>query len=384
MPFPFFNQQPANVRRFRKALRNANRAMRKTEPLKTKYDQANRIVVRAERAIISFSQANPNLQVVRDSVENTVFEKKLVRRKLFTVGVDALIAIPALQLTMQETLGVPLTTPIALLVGCGASYCLLYLAIDFRVDDNAYEKTGFERIWAQYSFIIPLLLFPILSLYEIAVASGGGAASLVWLVFIAFSFLLNVKTASFARQYRQADVSKLAKEIAKRREKKLAKGQKARDEVSTKMTAMRSTIDAAAMELKDAYLALPAALSARRFNMSPKYVLALNNHVFFQQILPFEPPMILNIEGEVNEYNEFYGDVMRAPSKNEVDAGALHGATPNQPGGVAAPPPPTRPQQEQPTPNPEPNTRPVPDASNDDTTDTADFEMQTTEEDTFV
>ncbi len=292
----------------------------KTGVLMRTYQKARKGLERETQRLQEFISQNANVQIAEDTVKNRVFERRLRNRKWFTVGADALVSIPAVKLVIGETLGTGLTTPVALTVGIVFSYILLKLAIGYKNDDSSNGENEFIKFCKKYSYIIPLALIPVLSVFLIA-QSPGNPANFIWLVFLGVAFLLNLKAASYSRQYQMMENTVVARKERTKMEKSIEGYNRTIEGVNDKMTSCMQKIELWAIELRKNWLDIPETERPDQINLSPKYIFVLNNIIYFTQLLPY-PPLETQIPtGSVGDYHNFWVDttgVEQSENNNEA------------------------------------------------------------------
>jgi hypothetical protein len=283
----------------------------KTGVLIRSYLKSQNGLERETQKLNDFVSANANVQIAEDTVENKVFERRLRNRKWFTVVADALVSIPSIKLVMGETVGASLTTPVALTLGCIFSYMLLKLAIDYKNDDVTRNESNiassFTRYWKQYSYLIPLALIPILSLFLIAEAPGN-PANFIWLVFLVVAFFLNLKAASYSKQYIMMENTAMARKEKSKIEKSMEQFTKAIEGINDKMQSHRQRIEVTANALFRNWQAIPEGDRPKEITLSPKYIFVLNNQIYFRQVLPIPPLGVVLPNGPVAEFEMFWND----------------------------------------------------------------------------
>lgn len=270
------------------------------------YQKAQTGLERERQKLQDFLSKNANLRIAEDTIENKVLERRLRNRKYFTIGADTLVSIAAIKLAVKETLGRGLTTPVALVTGCTISYFLLKLSIGYKNDDkdNA-DDSRFRQYWERYSYVIPLALIPTLSLF-LVLQNPDSPANYLWIFFLVVAFLLNLKAASYSKQYQMMEHTVEARKEKTKLENSIESFIKDIEGLNDRMQLSRQQIEVTATELLKNWQAIQETNRPTEISLSPKYIFVLNNQIYFRQVLPIPPLSVVVPQGEVAKFENFW------------------------------------------------------------------------------
>ena len=325
---------PSPKEQFLKLEKKVSAQFAKTGGFLQRFQKAQTALEKANTAMEEFNAKNSGLQIAEDSVENKVFEGRLKQRKWFTVGADALVSIAAIKLIFGETLGIGLTTPVALTVGSFFSYLLLKLAIGYKNDDKADQENGLMAFWNKYSHLVPLLIVPILSLFLVQQAPGN-PANFIWVVFLIVAFMLNLKAVSYAKDYKMMEQTMEVRNQKKALQNSIDKPTAEIQNINDQMVNHREQIEITATDLLRSWNEIPPEDRPKELSLSPQYLFVLNNRIYYRQVLPIPPLVINETQGEVAQYENFWlnttgTSINRKPTPPVINEPEPAGVTENE------------------------------------------------------
>jgi hypothetical protein len=267
----------------------------------------------------AIQQANPDLQIADESVENIAAAKRLRKRKWFTVIIEAILAISAVKLFFSETINVNLSAGTAgssgfaplfwpVLLGLVVAYTVLNEAISYRIDDAKKETTGFAASWNKFSWFIPLLLIPFLNLYNI-LSHPGNPTNIIWLFFAVLSIWLNIKCAGYSKQFALMINTAIAMEKTRPEEDGLKKEEKLQARINRHMLEIKRQLMRPVADLKRLYLSFGD--NKPELSLHPLYRMLLNNLYYLEQLLPIPEIVIVNPPVNMRDYQTFWEETTR-------------------------------------------------------------------------
>lgn len=293
-----------------------------TEKLRHAFNKADRQRQKRQDKHDEFVTANSNLAIAADTVENQIAQRRLKRRKYFTVGADTVLSIPTINLMFNETINWRVTPIMAVILGALVSYGLLRLAIDFRNDDRKENDAGWRQCWNQYSYIAPLTFIPFLSFY-LVFSNPGNPTNVIWIFFLSIAFILNIKAASYSRQYTIMEQTSEAKKQGSTLEKAIEASNRQIERIGDRMQSYKQKITNAAIELRQLWERFPEDNKPRVFIL-PQYLFVLNTRIYYNDVLPIGDINLTLPSGTIGEYLNFWeaaindGAVPQIPSPSST------------------------------------------------------------------
>lgn len=276
------------------------------------------------KALNELSIANPDLQITSKSVENEAAAKRLKRRKLFTVMVEAVLAVSAVKLFLGETVNIhnlPILTTI--LFGLVIAYAVLDVAINFRIDDSKITSTGLLSLWYRYSWILPLLLIPFLNVYQV-LSHPGNSTNMVWIFFALLSVWLNIKCAGYSKQFELMKNTAIAEKQSKPHEVGLKKERDIQQAISDKMISVKGQMVKLASDFERLYMEFGE--SKPKLTLHPMYCMLLNNRFYLTQMLPIPEIVIMNPPKNMSGFLDFWDATTQIPVSVNKTTESLSGS----------------------------------------------------------
>ncbi len=244
-----------------------------------------------QEALNQFNEENAHLPD-----NNLLFQhnsKSLQWRKWATVAIDALVSLAAIKLFFQETVNLEVPFLPSVVLGVFLAYLLLKLAISYKHYNAAKEELDrFTAFWMKYSFILPLLIIPTLSLYLI-IHSPGNPANYIWVAFLLFSFLLNLIAASYSTQYVEMEQVKAKVKVQKSYQKKIDEINKNIVKLQTKLQRIVNIIRRKATDYRREYERFSEEKRPELYLHLP-YRFVLNTRVYYHDVLPIPNPLSIS------------------------------------------------------------------------------------------
>lgn len=265
--------------------------------------------------------ANPDLQIADRNVNNKATASRLKKRKWFTVVIEAILAVSAVKLFLNETVnvhGLPMLTTI--LLGLVIAYAVLDVAINFRIDDAKIESTGFVALWYRFSWVLPLLLIPFLNLYQVF-SHPGNPSNIIWVFFALLSVWLNIKCAGYSKQFELMRNTAIAEKKVKPHNEGLKNEIKIQQAISDKMILVRGQILRLAADFERLYLSFGD--NKPELTLHPMYCMLLNNRFYLTQLLPIPEIVIMNPPKNMSGFLDFWDATTQIPVTVNPDPNTL-------------------------------------------------------------
>jgi hypothetical protein len=246
-----------------------------------------------QEALDRFNEENAHLP--DDNLLSQHNSKSLQWRKWATVTIDAIVSLAAIKLFFMETVNLEVAFLPSVILGVCVAYMLLKLAISYRHYDTAKEEqNSFSTIWMRYSYIIPLLIIPVLSLYLI-LYSPGNPANYIWVAFLVFSFLLNLKAASYSTQYVEMEQVRAKVKVQKSHQKRIDEINQSIVRLQAKLQRIVNSIRRKATDYRRAYERFSSDNTPELYLHIP-YRFVLNTRVYYYDVLPIPQPLKITRE----------------------------------------------------------------------------------------
>lgn len=246
-----------------------------------------------QEALDSFNEENAHLP--DENLLSQHNSKSLQWRKWATVTIDAIVSLAAIKLFFLETVNLEVAFLPSVVLGVCVAYLLLKLAISYRHYDAAkVEQDSFTVFWMKYSFIVPLLIIPTLSLYLI-LHSPGNPANYIWVAFLVFSFLLNLKAASYSTQYVEMEQLRAKVRMQKNHQKRIDDINQNIVKLQTKLQRIVNTIRRKATDYQREYERFSEDNRPALYLHIP-YRFVLNTRVYYYDVLPIPQPLKITRE----------------------------------------------------------------------------------------
>lgn len=259
--------------------------------VQSKIEPHNRIQKKLDNSrekLSEFLSENSTLEVLPNTVEAKQSVDILRRRKIYTYTFDSLLAIPAIRLIFEESINIKIPAIPAVAIGIGISSMLLNLALEYRIDDinkNPNKATiGFKRFVENLSFMIPLFFIPSIGLF-LVLSNPKNPSNMLYIFFLAFAFLINLKTASYSGQYSLIQRTKILEDEVKKLNDEIKQNNEALEAITNDVSKLRIQILNLAGELRRLWESFPKNNKPVVF-LSPQHIYWLNNHVYLNQVLP--------------------------------------------------------------------------------------------------
>ncbi|MBE0652681.1 MAG: hypothetical protein IH594_02715 [Bacteroidales bacterium] len=246
-----------------------------------------------QEALEQFNEENAHLP--DDNLSSQHNSKSLQWRKWATVAIDAIVSLAAIKLFFLETVNLEVAFLPSVVLGVCVAYLLLKLAISYRHYDAAkVEQDSFTAFWMKYSYILPLLIIPTLSLYLI-IHSPGNPANYIWVAFLVFSFLLNMKAASYSTQYVEMEQVKAKVKVQKSHQKRIDEINQSIGRLQTKLQRIVNNIRRKATDYRREYERF-SEKNRPELYLHISYRFVLNTRVYFYDVLPIPQPLKITRE----------------------------------------------------------------------------------------
>lgn len=314
-PALFLSPDERKAKKFYDTENGIQKILGETEKLQSEFADSLSREDEHHKALKDIEAANVGLQVADKSVENIALRKRLKRRKHFTVAIEALLGISAVKLFFSETINISLPWLTAMLCGLGLAYVVLNEGINYRIDDEVLEdqgndtegKASFKRLWNRFSWFIPLLLIPVLNIYNILMHPGN-PTNIIWLFFAGLSVWLNIKCAGYAKQFALMKKTEIAEKLVKPEKEGIRRERNVQKKIRSTMVDIKSRLMILAMDLKRLY---QSASEKPTVNINPLYILLLNNRFYMYQFLPVPDIVIANPPPNMSDYINFWDEMQR-------------------------------------------------------------------------
>lgn len=288
----------------------------KGEKTLVKFVRESKVLNGLKERYQKFADKNSDLDVLGDDIENKNRIKRLNRRKWFTIAAEALLSFTAIRFFLGETLNMSLPFLPTLFLGIILAYVLLDLAIEFRMDDDNLSESNFTvlDIVKRYSFIVSLVIIPILNLF-IILSTPDNPMNALYVFFAIISFLLNLKAASYYKEFRTLSNTQLSQRMNIKMERKITAHQQRLDKIEDQIIDLRNTISKEAELLRSIFESLP--VENRKLSIPVKFLFIMNNKIFFTEVFPI-PILTLKTppKGELSENISTWNAFFSTPSKS--------------------------------------------------------------------
>ena len=315
MLFNFTNSSNNPKNQFEKMQHGLLSLFLKGEDLMHRFAHERNKIDQTQEEYNNFLEKNTNEDIVDNSVVNIAREKRLKMRLWFTIIVEAILSLSAIKFFLAEMLNIPLQWPPAVVLGIFLTAIILEWAIDVRIDDNQDEELDnntngqFKATVKKMSYIISLMLIPAINFF-IIITTPGNYLNILYAFFAVFSILLNLKTASYWRQYRLLKHSAIAKSRIKNYKNTIKKGEKILYDLTVKMKSLKDKITSESMKLRHVYENFRTE-DKPSFILPVKYLFVLNNLIFHSDVFLI-PQLQLTFPpaGDMNDDLEAWGDLI--------------------------------------------------------------------------
>ncbi len=269
---------------------------------KSANEQGN--VEQLETKLSDVNEQNGNLP--DDTITLSETHRHLKWRKWATIAVDALLSFAAIKLFFLETINLDIPPIPATLLGILTAYFLLKLAISFKHFDGAGNEDNHSIVnrWKKYSYIIPILLIPFLSLYLI-LDIPNNPSNIIWVFFLVISFLLNLKVTAYSSQYIKMNLIERKKKIQEQLRARIKTSNVKMDKFQEKLSEIAAVIRRDATNFRRAYQSFPEN-ERPELSLHIPYRFVLNTRVYFYDVLPIPPIVISNppLNSGINRFCE--------------------------------------------------------------------------------
>lgn len=229
-----------------------------------------------------FIDRNSDEEIIDESVANTARERRLKNRLWFTVIIEAILSYVAIKFFFTEILNFHLQWIPAVALGIFLTSIILEQAIGYRIDDNCNVNNSKDKFLFEarkWTYILPLVFIPALNLF-IIIETPGNPLNILYSFFAIFSILLNLKTASYWKQYKLLKHSKIAKDKIKGYRKNIKQKEDIISELTFKeMPFLNDKIISQSVKLRSQYLNFPANRKPDLI-IPPLFLFIINNRVF--------------------------------------------------------------------------------------------------------
>jgi len=304
-------QERGSPRTFYKLEGDLTKSFSEAEKIRHEYTLIQKDLDKNQEELDSFNEENGQLSDESISVKQNY--KNLRWRKYATVGVDALISLAAIKLFFEETVNIDVPLLPAVILGVCIAYLLLKLAISYRHYDNEREiNNSFFSWWEKYSYVVPLLIIPFLSLYLIA-NNPGNPANYIWLFFLVFSFLLNIKAASYSLEYIQMGQAETKFKEQKQIQKRIDSINKSIEGLQRKLQEIVNSIRRKATDFRRVYDGFSED-NRPELSLHIPYRFVLNTRVYYYDVLPI-PQLNITMppQGSINAFCNWWDDATNNP-----------------------------------------------------------------------
>lgn len=299
-------------RAFYKIEKDLTRQFAEAENIRQDYKGLEKKREKEQEALEQFNEENAHLPDDNLSLQHN--SKSLQWRKLATVTIDAIVSLAAIKLFFLETVNLEVAFLPSVVLGVCVAYLLLKLAISYRHYDAAkVAQDNFTAFWMKYSFILPLLIFPTLTLYLI-IHSPGNPANYIWVAFLVFSLLLNLKAASYSTQYVEMEQVKAKVKVQNSYQKRIDKINKNIANLQTKLQRVVNIIRRKATDYRREYERLSEENRPELYLHIP-YRFVLNTRVYYYDVLPIPQPLKITREpnGPIGSWCDWWDTATNNP-----------------------------------------------------------------------
>jgi hypothetical protein len=283
----------------------------KGEDLINRYIHEQKKIDQTREEYYNFLEQNSKEDVEQNSVEHIARKKRLKKRLWFTIVVEAILSLSAIKFFLAEMLNIKLLWLSAVILGVFLSSLIIEWAIGTRIDDNQEDNTLNTKndilcTFKKLSYIIPLILIPVINFY-IIITTPGNPLNILYAFFAVFSLLLNLKTVSYWQQYKLLKHSSIANSKIKNIKNNISKGDKILYDLTSKMKSLKDKITSEGMRLRSEYENYNSKVKPG-FILPVKYLFVLNNLIFqndvfhIPQLQLTSPPI-----GDMNDDLEVWG-----------------------------------------------------------------------------
>jgi hypothetical protein len=294
-----FNFNQTNEMRFDRLQRSSNKLFAGMERLRNRFNKN-------QKELKDFVTRNDGARVLPDSAANRAARRRLKNRKRFTVLVDTLLSINALNLVLDKTIAFRFTPQFNFVLALLLSYGLLSMAIEYRIDYGLADSNGFiSQIRNRFAYILPLLFIPVMSLFLI-LTHQGDPVNFIWFFFLIIGFGLNLMVASFSSQY---DAMEQSDEV----NKKLQTFEKEHEKIGDKIEKTMGKISAGASEMYRLWQLFPDNNKPKLF-IFPEYLYFLNTRIFKNETLTIPDLVIVNRPKELAGFRDFWDSFKKSNS----------------------------------------------------------------------
>ncbi len=260
-------------------------------------------IERTEKQLNELNTQNSNLPA--NNITTSEKHKQLKWRKWFIVVMDAILSFAALNVFFQETVNWSLAPFPALILGLMVAFMLLKLAISFRHYDseNLTEKDNpVSRFWKMYSYLGPLLLIPFLSLY-LVINSPNNPANILWVFFLVLCFILNLKVASYSKEYVEMELVEAKRQAEKNLKVAIESSNQSIKKSQGRLQEVTAAIRREARYFWRVYQSFNEDEKPNLSLLIP-YRFVLNVKVYFLDVLPIPALVISNppVGSEINKF----------------------------------------------------------------------------------
>lgn len=265
----------------------------KVETIRHEYSGLEKELDKEQNALDRFNEENAHLPDSNLSSQHN--SKSLLWRKWATVSIDAIVSLAAIKLFFLETVNLEVAFLPSVVLGVCIAYLLLKLAISYRHYDTAkMEQDSFTAFWMKFSFVLPLLIIPTLSLYLI-LHSPGNPANYIWVAFLVFSFILNLKAASYSTQYVEMELVRAKTKVQKSHQKRIDEINQNIVKLQNKLQRIVNTIRKKATDYRREYERFSEDSRPELYLHIP-YRFVLNTRIYFYDVLPIPQPLKITRE----------------------------------------------------------------------------------------
>jgi uncharacterized protein YlxW (UPF0749 family) len=304
-------QERGSPRAFYKLEGDLTKSFSEAEKIRHEYTLTQKDLDKNQEELDSFNEENG--QLLDESISIKQNYKNLQWRKYATVGVYALISLEEIKLFFEETVNIDVPLLPAVILGVCIAYLLLKLAISYKHYDNHREiNNSFFSWWEKYSYIVPLLIIPFLSLYLIA-NNPGNPANYIWLFFLVFSFLLNIKAASYSSEYIQMGQAETKFKEQKQIQKRIGSTNKNIEGLQRKLQEIVNSIRRKATDFRREYESFTEE-TRPELSLHIPYRFVLNTRVYYYDVLPI-PQLNITMppQGSINAFCNWWDDATNNP-----------------------------------------------------------------------
>lgn len=304
-----------NVKQFRQTEDKISGIFGVIEQLRFKYRNSQRKIREYRMKLNNISTQNPGINIETINSENNVEFKRLKRLKLFTIIMEAVISVQAINTFLNETLNVDLHAGMEgskglavivrpLLFAIPFAFILLMLAIDYKYNDKAYIKDDKNKYWYKYSGLVPIFIIPFLNGFNI-MTHPIIATNWIFGFLSVLTIILNLKCINYSEQfqkyYKTIDVKKMAKPLLN----SIIEEEKIQNTINKEVIQIKLKLNDYAILFKRQFENFKDNMRPK-LSLNPLYIILLNNKFYLGPVLPVPELAIMNPPGSQKDLFNFW------------------------------------------------------------------------------